>query len=99
MSEDCPTLSPCDEAGLEVWPLPPPLAAPVGTFVASRPLWPGCPSTLQAIARSHPIAFRAVRPHDEHETVPDPSDWVCEPPEPPLLRVDRCSSDQFIAGR
>ena len=96
VSDDCPTLSPCDEAGLEVWPS---VRMPVETLVASKPLWPGCPPTLQVIARPHPIAYRAIRPAPEQEAVPDPSDWVCEAPEAPLLRVDRWDWDQHIAGR
>jgi hypothetical protein len=41
------------------------------------------------MARLRPIVFQAVRPDAEPETDPDPSDWVCDPPEDPLLRAGR----------
>jgi hypothetical protein len=96
VSSDCPSLNPCDEAGQDVRPL---FAAPVVTLATAMPLWPGCPSTLQVMARPHPIVFRAVRPDEEPETAPDPSDWVCEMPEAPLLRTDWPRSGQAVAGR
>jgi hypothetical protein len=92
-SEDCPAPDPCDETGQVVRPLF------TATLTAARPLWPGCPSTLQGMARPHPIVFRAVRPEDEPETAPDPSDWVCEGPEAPLLRTRRGGAGQDVARR
>ena len=95
-SDDCPAPSPCDEAGQERWPL---FTVPVATFAVARPLWPGCPSTLQVMARPFPIVFRAVRPDDEAEPAPDSADWHCELPEAPLLRADRRHPGQDVAGR
>jgi hypothetical protein len=42
------------------------------------------------MATSHLISFHAERPSEAPETTdPDPSDWVCEGPEAPLLRAAR----------
>lgn len=94
--EDCPSPDPCDDTGQVVRPL---FAAPAPALAAARPLWPGCPSTLQVMARPHPIVFRAIRPGEEPETAPDPSDWVCEGPEAPLLRARRGGSGQDVVRR
>ncbi|MGA3003902.1 MAG: hypothetical protein ABSE20_19475 [Acetobacteraceae bacterium] len=96
VSDDCPSPDPCDDTGQEARPL---FAAPMVTFAAARPLWPGCPSTLQVMVRPRPIVFRAVRPDDEPEAAPDPDDWVCEAPEAPLLRADLRRSEQNVAAR
>jgi hypothetical protein len=93
---DCPSPDPCDDTGQEAPPL---FAAPAVTFAAARPLWPGCPSTLQVMARPHPIVFRAIRPDDEPETAPEPSDWVCDGPDAPLLRAGRWAPAQDVARR
>jgi hypothetical protein len=96
---NCPSYNPCDdpdpEARLPLGPVP----GPVVTLAAWHPLWPGCPSTLQVMARLRPIAFQAVRPDEAPETAPDPSDWVCDPPEAPLLRAGRGRPDQDLAAR
>ena len=95
VSVDCPALDPCDDSARVVRPL---LAEPGVTLAAARPLWPGCPASLQVMAQPHPIVFRAVRPEDEPERAPDPSDWVCEGPEAPLLRAGR-GAGQDVARR
>jgi hypothetical protein len=93
VSSDCPAPSPCDEAGRALF------AVPVSTITAATRLWPGCPSTLQVMALPHPIVFRAARTDEVPEIGPDPSDWVCELPEAPLLRTDRRRAGQTVAGR
>jgi hypothetical protein len=97
---DCPTPSPCDDSSSESWM--PAKSAPVAVvaLAAYKPFWPGCPTTLQVMARPapRPIAFKAVRP-EEPETAPDPSDWVCDPPEAPLLRAGRQPVGQGLASR
>jgi hypothetical protein len=98
VSDDCPSPNPCDDLGQQGrLPLSP---SPLPTTPAAwRPLWPGCPSTLQVMARPSPIVFRTVRPEEAPETAPDPFDWVCEPPEAPLLRAGRQRPDQDAAVR
>jgi hypothetical protein len=95
---DCPdALGPCDEAGKERSPR---FAAPVVALAATKPLWPGCPSTLQVMAPLHRIVFHAVRPQEQPDTSPDnPSDWVCEAPEAPLLRAGLHSQGQLAVAR
>jgi hypothetical protein len=98
-NEPCPNINPCDDTDSRLRPpaplspprLPPgPTPVPVAAFASGLPLWPGCPTTLQVMATPHRITFHAVRPSEEPETTdPDPSDWVCEEPEAPLLRAGR----------
>jgi hypothetical protein len=89
--DDCPNISPCDDdpdtdARLLLSHTP----GPVVIQADWRPPLPGCPTTLQVMARLH---------RDEpDETAPDPSDYVCEPPEAPLLRA-RLRSDKDLAVR
>jgi hypothetical protein len=66
---------------------------------AYRPLFPGCPNTLQVKAQLRGIAFHAVRPDAEPETGDDPSDWDCDAPEAPLLRAWRWLPDRNLAAR
>jgi hypothetical protein len=100
VSDDCPSPNPCDDPGQESWRLPGTIPGRAATLAAWQPLWPGCPSTLQVMARPHPIVFRAVRPD---EVVPDrasdPSDWDCELPEEPLLRADGSHPGKDVANR
>jgi hypothetical protein len=96
---DCPTLSPCDDPSSESLLPPGSDLKPAVTQAAWHPIWPGCPTTLQVMARLHPIAFRAVRPLAAPEPDTDPSDWVCDPPEVPLLRAGRWRPDQNLAAR
>jgi len=99
VSTDCPSPNPCDDPGQEARLLLGQAPQPVATLVAWRTLWPGCPSTLQAMVRGHPIVFQTVRPEEAPETAPDPSDWVCEPPEAPLMRAGRQRPDHDVAIR
>jgi hypothetical protein len=96
VSDDCPAPDPCDDTSQAAQPL---FAAPGVTLAAGRPLWPGCPSTLQVMARPYPIVFRAVRPEEPPETDPDPSDWVCGAPDAPLLRAGTRRTNQAVASR
>ena len=97
---DCPTPSPCDDPDQDALLRPGPKFRPAALQVAYRPLWPGCPTTLQVMARLHSIAFQAVRPSDEDADAPsDPSDWTCDPPDAPLLRAGRFRPDQNLATR
>jgi len=50
------------------------------------------------MALVRPIVFHAVKPGEEPETDPDPSDFVCDSPEAPLLRAWRRPAEDF-AGR
>jgi hypothetical protein len=93
VSTDCPQPDPCSATREGARPL---FAAREVTLADALPLWPGCPSTLQVLARPHPIVFRAVT--EEPQTAADPSDWVCESPEAPLLRARR-GSGQDVARR
>jgi hypothetical protein len=95
-SDDCPAPTLCGDPDPEAAL---PLGAASGQFAVWRPLFPGCPSTLQVMARPHPIVYRAVRPLEAPQTGGDPSDWVCDPPEAPLLRAMRWRSDQDLATR
>jgi hypothetical protein len=90
VSTDCPEPDPCGDTGHDARPL---FTMPEVTLATAPPLWPGCPSTLQVLARPHAIVFRAIRPTEEPETAADPSDWVCEGPEAPLLRARRGSGE------
>jgi hypothetical protein len=94
--DDCPALSPCDEASRGRLPL---FATRTVALAAARPLWPGCPSTMQVMAPQHPILFRAIHPEEKPDTVLDPADWICELPEPPLLRAGIKRPGRDIAGR
>jgi hypothetical protein len=85
--EPCPSPSPCYDEDFETRLLRGP-----GTLVreaAYRRLWPGCPETIQVMARMRPVVFKAVRPDNEPDNDADPSDWACDPPEAPLLRAGR----------
>jgi hypothetical protein len=85
--EPCPSPSPCYDSDFDARLLLGP-----GTLVAEavyRQLWPGCPATIQVMARMRPVVYKAVRPDNEPPTDSDPSDWACDPPEPPLLRAGR----------
>ena len=66
---------------------------------AEYELLPGCPSSLQVMARPHPIVYQAVRPDKTPEDPStDPSDSVCEGPEPGLMRASR-RPDRELATR
>ncbi len=100
VSDDCPSPGPCDDPDTESWLPSGPGSAAVATLAEWHPPWPGCSSTLQVMARSrlHSIVFRAVRPDEVPNSPSDPSDWVCAPPDAPLLRaMDR--SGQHLAAR
>ena len=98
MSDDCLPPNPCYESGSEER-LPVGAApGPVVTLADLRPLWPGCPSTLQVMLRPHPILYHAARPADQPETAADPSDWFCAPPDPPLLRATRPRSGPGVTA-
>jgi hypothetical protein len=91
-NEPCPNINPCDDTDSRLLPpgflLPGTTPVPVAALATGLPLWPGCPTTLQVMATPHRIAVHAVRPSETPETTaPDPSDWVCEGPEAPLMRA------------
>jgi hypothetical protein len=98
VSDDCPSPNPCDDPGQQALQ-PRPVATPEVAQVAWKPLWPGCPSTLQVMAQPTPIVFHAVRPEDQPEAAPDPSDWVCELPEAPLQRAGAQRTNQVVTTR
>lgn len=97
-SVDCPQPTLCDDPESDSL-LQAPATGPLVIKTAWRPLFPGCPTTLQVKARLHPIAFNAVRPEVAPETGNDPSDWDCDPPEAPLLRAWRWRPEQDLAAR
>ena len=91
-NEPCPNINPCDDTDSRLLPAAPtrrPATVPVAArLTAGLPLWPGCPATLQVMAPPRPIAFQSVHPVETPKTTgSDPSDWVCEGPEAPLLRA------------
>jgi len=101
-NDPCPNIDPCDDTDSRLLPPDPtgmPAPAPVAArLTAGLPLWPGCPATLQVMAAPHSIDFHAFRPGEAPETTgPDPSDWVCEGPEAPLMRAARRPEHAFAA--
>ena len=101
---DCPSPSPCDDTDPEAWlpvgpGLGPPVLGPIVTPTAYHPLSPLCPPTTQVAARLRSIAFPSVRPANEPETTPDPSDYDCDPPEAPLLRAARPHPNRNLVAR
>jgi hypothetical protein len=98
--DDCPAPTLCEDPGSDARLLPGPNARAVVTQADYRPLKPGCPSTLQVMAQVHRIAFQAVRPEEEMpDDATDPSDFVCAPPEAPLMRTERRPRDRDFAAR
>jgi hypothetical protein len=65
---------------------------------AAFEIWPGCPTTIQVMAQPRRMVFQAVHPDDQLEPDNDPSDSVCEGPEPSLMRAGR-RPDQNLAAR
>lgn len=97
-TDDCPSFNPCDDPDTDARLLGKPTPGmPVVTPVAYQPLWPGCPATLHVMARLRPVSFHAVRPGENPEPASDPSDWVCDPPEAPLLRAGRRPDNELTA--
>ena len=96
---DCPSPSPCDDTDPEArLPVGPGLG-PIVTPTAYHPLSPLCPPTTQVAAWVRSIAFPFVRPANEPETTPDPSDYDCDPPEAPLLRAARPHPNRNLVAR
>jgi hypothetical protein len=98
--EPCPSNSLCGDpdADTESRALPGPVGRPM-VLRAEYQLLPGCPSSLQVMARPHRIVYQAVRPDDTpEEPSTDPSDSVCEGPEPGLMRASR-RPDRELAAR
>jgi hypothetical protein len=92
--DDCPAPTLCEDPGSDARLLPGPGPRPLVRQADYRPLKPGCPSTLQVLARVHRIAFQAIRPEEEApDDASDPSDFVCTPPEAPLMRAERRHRD------
>ncbi len=76
-----------------------PNAGPPLTLAVYRPLWPGCPSTLQVMAHAHRIAFQAARPGAARETAGDESEYVCDTGDAPLLRTEAPGSGPRVVAR
>jgi hypothetical protein len=96
---DCPAPDPCDDAGSDSQMIPAYGPVPTVRLAEKHPLWPGCPASLQVMARLHPIAFHAVRPDETPDSDTDPSDWFCDPPEAPLLRAGPLRPARDVAAR
>jgi hypothetical protein len=93
---DCPSPNPCDDPDSEALLG----TGPTTIKVAYRPLKPGCPSTLQVMARLHPVAFQATRPRTApEESDPDQYESVCAPPDAPLLRAGPWHLGRTLATR
>jgi hypothetical protein len=93
---DCPSPNPCDDPDSDALLGPGPLTV----RVAYQPLKPGCPSTLQVMARLRPVAFQATRSRTApDESDPDQYDSVCAPPDPPLLRAGHWPPGRTFATR
>jgi hypothetical protein len=96
--DSCPANIGCDEPSNDTRLIPGNAGRPKVVVAEYRPLWPGCPGSLQVMARLHPIVFQAARGDPESPaTVDDPSDWVCEPPEPSLMRAGRAGAPTLAA--
>jgi hypothetical protein len=98
-SADCPQPTLCDDPESDSLLLQAPGSGSRVVQAAWRPIFPGCPTTLQVKAQMRHIAFKAVRPDQEPDTDTDPSDWGCDPPEAPLLRAWRWRPDRDLAAR
>ncbi len=100
MSDDpCPSPHPCDDPTTEAWRRLGPPPAAVVTQAVYRPLKPGCPSTLQVMARPRPVVYHAVSPEEAPDADPDPADLVCDDPDLPLQRADWRRPDRDLAAR
>jgi hypothetical protein len=97
--EPCPSPGPCDDPDQDAWFPPGPFRGSTATLADNQRLIPGCPATLQVMARPHPIVFQAVTPEAEPDTDPDPADLVCDPREAPLLRAEGQRLDHDLATR
>jgi hypothetical protein len=75
--------------------------APLATPAEYRPLFPGCPTTLQVMAtpNQHQIVYRAARPRVVPEPAPDLSDDDCGPSEAPLRSTSLRPADRDLAAR
>lgn len=88
----CPSNNPCDDSDPEA--LGP--ARPSLVRLAVYELLPGCPSTIQVMARPRRIVYQAVHPDEApEEPATEPDDSVCEGPEPGLLRASRRPSQNL----
>src|SRR5580704_13897674 len=68
---DCPTPSLCGDPDSDARLAP----APPTSLANWAPVWPGCPTTLQVMARAHPIVFHTIGPAPEPATAPDDAEW------------------------
>jgi hypothetical protein len=100
--EPCPSNNLCGDTDTDTDTESRLLPGPAGHPMVARAeyqLLPGCPSSLQVMAWTHPIVYRAVRPDDApEEPASDQSDSSCEGPEPALMRASR-RRDRELATR
>ena len=74
-------------------------SGPPLTRAVYRPLWPGCPSTLQVMAQVHRIVFQAARSGAARETAGDESEYVCDTGDAPLLRTEAPRTGPRVVAR
>jgi hypothetical protein len=101
LDDSCPSPTLCDDPDSEAHVRPGPAIAPLVTLAAYRPLFPGCPTTLQVMARpnQHQIVYRAARPREVPETAPDLSNDDCAPLEAPLRSTSHRPAERDLAAR